>query len=399
MSQAGQAAARFAVGKLLGWLAPLLAVIVLGFGMLAVIITTAAGSAPETLPGLCVSDSNLAPILATIRRIESSDNYRAQAPKSSASGAYQIVNGTWDGYGGYNRAIDAPAQIQDAKAAEMVREILDAFDGDVSKVPIGWYLPSALNNPSKLDQVPMPEQSSNTLTIRQYQAKWLDEYARQTRLAAAPVAGSVCSAFVNIGNFDGQLTDGLSNCAALGWGGYRNGRIPTSAMRYSPASNYLHPAASLSYDELYAAAQAAGLDLSGNGYRPASSGGHTAGSSCHGVGLAVDIAVLTGDQDRAFASREFAWLCGNAERYGWVLPAWALPAGRVCGGTVGNGKGGWIGNSCCHLEPWHIEAVGTVATHPDFAHRHRRHTRRRCVRRRRTAAGCHVGRRNPLAAA
>lgn len=380
------AALRAIAGKVLAWLSPVLAVIVLGFGMLAVIVTAAAGSAPEALPGLCVSDSNLEPILATIRRIESADNYHAQSTGSTASGAYQIINGTWDRYGGYTRARDAPPAIQDAKAAEMVRAILDERNGDVSAVPIGWYLPSALDDPSKLDHVPRPD-ANNTLTIRQYQQRWLDEYARQQQTAALPVAGSVCSAFARIGNF-GDMPAGLSNCAALGWGGYRNGHIPRNAMRHSRVSNHLHPAASVAFDELYAAAQAAGFDLSGNGYRPASSGGRTAGRSCHGVGLAVDIAVLTGNPDVAFASREFAWLCANGHRYGWVNPAWAMPVGMVCGPSVGNGRGGWIGNSCCHLEPWHVEAVGIVMTHPDFSAHHRRAHRTRPRPVRATARGC-----------
>jgi len=68
--------------------------------------------------------------------------------------------------------------------------------------------------------------------------------------------GRICYAAMR--NFDGNLPDILSNCAA-GWGGYRNGDIPYSAMRYSPASNYMHPAASLAYDQLYAAGLAAGL--------------------------------------------------------------------------------------------------------------------------------------------
>jgi hypothetical protein len=37
-----------------------------------------------------------------------------------------------------------------------------------------------------------------------------------------------------------------------------------------------------------------------------------------------------------------------------------------CGHVTGNGAGGYIGNSPGHLEPWHIEAVGTATTHPDF---------------------------------
>ena len=55
--------------------------------------------------------------------------------------------------------------------------------------------------------------------------------------------------------------------------GYRNGNIPHEAMRYRPHSTWLHPGASEAFDQLYAAAQQAGSDLRGNGYRPASAGG------------------------------------------------------------------------------------------------------------------------------
>ena len=90
--------------KLLAVAGPILLVVVLGTGMLLVIVTAAVGSEPEALPGLCVSDGNLEQVLATIRHVESGGDYQAQSPASTASGAYQIVNGTWDGYGGYTRA-------------------------------------------------------------------------------------------------------------------------------------------------------------------------------------------------------------------------------------------------------------------------------------------------------
>jgi hypothetical protein len=122
---------------------------------------------------------------------------------------------------------------------------------------------------------------------------------------------------------------------------------------------------------LYAAAQAAGLDLRGSGYRPASVGGNTAGKSCHGLGLAIDINVLVvGNRyrtaDGAFASAEFTWLCNNAQAFGWITPRWAIPEGMVCGSIVGTGTGGNVGDRCCFLEPWHLEAAGTVAAHSDF---------------------------------
>jgi hypothetical protein len=341
----------------------------------AALVSVAAGSGPDALPGLCGSDVNLDRILATIRALESgggdpAGDYSAEATGASASGAYQIVDATWGGYGGYRHAADAPPDIQDAKAAEMVDETLDAYHGDVTMVPLSWYWPKALRDPTQLDVVPMPA-AGNTLTVGEYQRRWLDTYAT---VSGSGAGGSICYARAGLG-FDGDLPDRLAGCAAA-WGGYRNGHIPQSAMRYSPVSGWLHPAASRSFDELYAAAAAAGFDLRGNGYRSATDNGTaTRGISCHGAGMAVDIDILvpgpTGPKydsvAAAFASPEFVWLCANAGRYGWVVPRNAMPVGMRCGGVVGNGAGGCIGESCGHLESWHVEAVGVAATHPDFA--------------------------------
>ena len=66
------------------------------------------------------------PTLRKIRWCESRDNYRAQNRRSSASGAYQILRGTWaswsKAYGRdvgatrYRRAKDAPPYVQDVVA-------------------------------------------------------------------------------------------------------------------------------------------------------------------------------------------------------------------------------------------------------------------------------------------
>jgi hypothetical protein len=50
---------------------------------------------------------------------ESGGDYSAKNPNSSACGAYQILTGTWDGYGGYPTACAAPPAVQDARAAEL----------------------------------------------------------------------------------------------------------------------------------------------------------------------------------------------------------------------------------------------------------------------------------------
>ncbi|MDP4000586.1 MAG: transglycosylase family protein [bacterium] len=57
--------------------------------------------------------------LDTIKQRESGGDYRAQNSSSSASGAYQVIDGTWGGYGGYQRAGDAPKNVQDKFAQSL----------------------------------------------------------------------------------------------------------------------------------------------------------------------------------------------------------------------------------------------------------------------------------------
>ena len=146
-----------------------------------------------------------------------------------------------------------------------------------------------------------------------------------------------------------------SSASRISWGGFANGEIPYDAMRSSPNSAYMHPGASAAWDLLHAAALAEGFDLRGSGYRPASAGGHTAGNSNHGWGLAIDVSVLVPgsryrSEDEAFASAEYRWLQANAAGFGFVNPDFARPVSL--GGT---GRGGWRGDQCCFLEPWHWE--------------------------------------------
>ena len=55
----------------------------------------------------------------SVARCESGGRYDAENPNTSASGKWQIVDGSWGNYGGYHHASDAPPEVQDARAAEM----------------------------------------------------------------------------------------------------------------------------------------------------------------------------------------------------------------------------------------------------------------------------------------
>lgn len=114
---------------------------------------------------------NLQRILATIRTKESGGNYSAQNPLSSASGAYQFLDSTWGGYGGYAKARLAPPSVQDAKAAANVRAILNRYPGDLRAVPITWYT----------GNYPGPKSHYGTAadggSIDNYLSAWLATYA------------------------------------------------------------------------------------------------------------------------------------------------------------------------------------------------------------------------------
>ncbi|WP_051063074.1 M23 family metallopeptidase [Ilumatobacter nonamiensis] len=127
-------------------------------------------------------------ILATIRHLESRDNYLAPPNAGNASGAYQFIRSTWNNYGGYEHAYLAPPAVQDERAALDVTRFLAQFNNDVSMIPVMWYYPIAASQPEWMDRVPGP-QFGNRLTIREYQTLWLRNFSRISGTTIAPRVG------------------------------------------------------------------------------------------------------------------------------------------------------------------------------------------------------------------
>ena len=140
-----------------------------------------------------VDADHLAVILTTIRTVETGGNYQTRITSATASGAYAFIDSSWRHYAAlagvdtaaYPSAWMAPPADQDATATVYVNEILAEHGGRIEIIPIAWYLPSAIGNDAKMDVV--PPMGANTLTPRQYQAKWMAQYERE--LARAGLTG------------------------------------------------------------------------------------------------------------------------------------------------------------------------------------------------------------------
>lgn len=120
-------------------------------------------------------------VLATIRTRESGGRYGIGPNAGGASGAYQFIQGTWNGVApragrpdlaGRGPWTASPAD-QDALARQLVTEAMGGTD-DITRVPVVWYI-GHIPRPGEWDTVPHPE-AGNRLTPRQYQALWMGTF-------------------------------------------------------------------------------------------------------------------------------------------------------------------------------------------------------------------------------
>ena len=113
-------------------------------------------------PAGVVSGDYAHAILDAIKMHESGGNYKAEGP-GSASGAYQYVDGTWNGYGGVGHASLATPELQDNRA---MSDLMAAYKrlGDWQKAIANHFYPAWANRPDLWGNVPAP----GNPTVRAY---------------------------------------------------------------------------------------------------------------------------------------------------------------------------------------------------------------------------------------
>ena len=144
------------------------------------------GCLPPT-SSVCSPPTETAAILATIRALESGNNY-TESRHSRASGyarasgnptgAYQYIYNSWGHYRGYDEAYQAPPAVQDERANNDVTAVLERF-GSVEWVPIAWYVGSGGAAKVRSGEWPLsyiPNPKYNRISIGDYQAKWMRHY-------------------------------------------------------------------------------------------------------------------------------------------------------------------------------------------------------------------------------
>lgn len=106
----------------------------------------AGGGGESAGPAAPITTGTTQQVLDTIKQKESGGNYQAQAKGSSASGAYQFTDSTWQGLTKkhsigqeFAKAKDAPPEIQDMIAKLHAENFLKQAKGDVAGVAKGWY--------------------------------------------------------------------------------------------------------------------------------------------------------------------------------------------------------------------------------------------------------------------
>jgi hypothetical protein len=301
-------------------------------------------------------------ILDTIKGRESRGDYSITnksgpggSAASSASGAYQFIDSTWQaltkkfGVGTeFDRAKDAPSEIQDAVAAKYVEDILARHNNDISWVPREWFAGPDGDLSEK-------EQAANRgITVEGYVDQWMKEFAGNTRQNQNNPEGDESSAPANtLVQKSGVMGDTRSGVSEL--------QQRLAGVRKLPLSSRLRGV-------LDQAAAAAGVEVVvySGGQSPKGSGGPRTGSTRHDNGNAADLYLMkdgrklsdTNAEDRAVMAK--------------------FVSSAVSAGATGVGAGhGYMGASNIHVgfgkqatwggAPWIQSAASGIFNNKDLS--------------------------------
>jgi hypothetical protein len=107
--------------------------------------------------------------MEALRTLESGGNYGAMNSGSGAAGAYQFIPSTWNDFGGYSSAAQAPPSVQDQRARQDVMGFLNRYG------PAGvagmWYDPSVYLS-GNLNVVP----PGNQVSMNDYISRFMNLY-------------------------------------------------------------------------------------------------------------------------------------------------------------------------------------------------------------------------------
>lgn len=110
-----------------------------------------------TVDGATPNKSLLLRFTTAMREHESNSRYGAKPREGmSASGAYQAIESTWNGFGGYRAAYLAPAPVQDLWAYKRFIRLWQQYNGDWDRVAVHHFLPALADEPKSSWSRPLP---------------------------------------------------------------------------------------------------------------------------------------------------------------------------------------------------------------------------------------------------
>lgn len=159
-----------------------------GSGVLAGVDSTAPLTVGPNSMGLhpaTTHDQLLNYLLPRVRNVESQGNYQADRstthPGQTASGAYQYIDSTWNNYKGYKRAVDAPPEVQEARAKEDFSGRLKKYGGDIFKATADHYFPRYADDPGKWNE-PLTDAHGNAIKGAEPVASYLSKILPPARV-------------------------------------------------------------------------------------------------------------------------------------------------------------------------------------------------------------------------